>query len=360
MLRQDGAAGGAGLHQAHRLFDPGLQGGDRASRGHQKGFFGQAAFASRFVEAAQVAGHLRLHISVGADRRQAGVFADFGADVGRQRDPQLGRVLAQQRADAAFVVRVGVAMQQADRHTLHARFGQFVRQRDDLRLVQGRQHAALRIDALGNAVAPRPRYQRLRLVQENVVLREPVFQSDLDQVAEARRRQQGGAGALALDERVGGKRGAQDQQADPRPVRAGLVEQLLDALQHGGLGRVWRGEQLGGPAALSAFQHDVGEGAADIDSDAHGRGGVRGRRCWHMRQLESGRGGPRDKGGPRPVMLSNPGAGLNDGFRVCICGKRAALSQEPEGQPGLPESARASARHSNTPNAASAQGSSRT
>ncbi|CAB3912355.1 hypothetical protein LMG3412_04810 [Achromobacter deleyi] len=249
VLRQDRAARGAGFDQAHRFVDPGLQGGDRAAGRHQERLAAQAALACGLVQAAQVARHLRLHIGIGADGGQARIFADFGAHVGRQRHPQLRRVFAQQLADTAFVVGVGVAVQQADGHAFDAGTGQLAGQLDHLGLVQRRQHLALGVDAFGDAVAPGARHQRFGLVQEDVVLREAIFQADLDQVAKAGRRQQRGARALAFDQRIGGQRGAQDQQADLRPGQPCLVQQLFDALQHGGLGRVRRGQQLGGPAA---------------------------------------------------------------------------------------------------------------
>ncbi|MNX74801.1 hypothetical protein D3C86_1062530 [compost metagenome] len=176
----------------------------------------------------------------------------------------------QQLTDAALVGGVGVAVQQADGDAFNALGRQFVRQRDDLRFIQRGQHLAARIDPFRYAMAPGSGDQRLWLVQKNVVLRESVFQANLDQVAKAGRRQQGGAGTLALDQRVGGQRGAQDQQADVGPAQARLVQQFFNALQHGGFRRFGCGQQLGGPAMVVVFQNNVGERAAHVDGDAHG------------------------------------------------------------------------------------------
>ncbi len=188
----------------------------------------------------------------------------------------------QQLADAAFVGGVGVAVQQADRHAFNTRGDQFMRQRDDLRLVQRRQHLPARVDPFGDAMAPGAGHQRLGLVQENVVLREAVFQADLDQIPKARRGQQGGARAFAFNQRIGGQRGAQDQQADVGPAQARYAQQFFNALQHGRLRGGGRGQQLGGPAAVVAFQNDVGKRAAHVDGDAHGWGlGLPKGNIWH-------------------------------------------------------------------------------
>ena len=77
----------------------------------------------------------------------------------------------------------------------------------------GNQHVPLSVDALADRQAQPARHQRRRQVDVDVVLLEPVFVADLDHVAKAFGGQQRGLGALALDQRVGRKRGAVDDES---------------------------------------------------------------------------------------------------------------------------------------------------
>src|SRR6185295_2542434 len=80
--------------------------------------------------------------------------------------------------------------------------------------VEGAAHGAVHVHALGHREAQLPRHQRLRLDDVDVVLIEAALVGDLDDVAEAIGGDQGGARALALDDGVGGERGAVHQHAD--------------------------------------------------------------------------------------------------------------------------------------------------
>ena len=72
-------------------------------------------------------------------------------------------------------------------------------------LVERPQHGAVGGDALRHAAPPGAGDQRLRPLHVDVVLLEAVLPGDLDRIAEALGRHQRRAGALAFDQRVGGK-----------------------------------------------------------------------------------------------------------------------------------------------------------
>jgi hypothetical protein len=103
-----------------------------------------------------------------------------------------------------------------------------------------------------------------------------VLVGDLEGIAEAVGRDQRRAGALALDQRVGGERRAVDDQAEAGRVEPGPAQDLARAVQHRPLRRVARGQHLGGEGAAGQRQHEIGEGAADVDREA-------GRSCCALR-----------------------------------------------------------------------------
>ena len=132
-------------------------------------------------------------------------------------------------------------------------------------LVERPPHGAVHVHALRHREAQLARHQRLRLDDVDVVLVEAALVGDLDDVAETVGGDQRRARALALDDGVGGERGAVHQHADVGEGEARGGQHAARALDDGHLRRPRRGQHLGDEAALPGQQHDVGEGAADID-----------------------------------------------------------------------------------------------
>ena len=91
---------------------------------------------------------------------------------------------------------------------------------------------------------------------------------DIEHVAEAVGRDQRGARAAPLDDRVGGKRRAVDEHVDVGEMQARIAEHQPRAVEHALLGPLRRGQHLAGEPLGAAIEHDVGEGAADIDRHA--------------------------------------------------------------------------------------------
>ncbi len=212
------------------------------------------------------------------DRRQIGV--DHGGvaaadQLDQRRDlvahRHLGETeLARQRGDAALVLRIAVGVDEQDRHRPDA-----VR----LRLLQRRAHRGEIGLPLERAVgahafvdlddALEQHFRLDDLPGENFWAR---LVADLQRIAKTPRGDEDGALALALQQRVGGDRGAHLHRADAtgRDGLAGFeAEEIADALHGGvavGLG-VFRQQLVGGQPAVRMAADHVGEGAAAIDPE---------------------------------------------------------------------------------------------
>jgi hypothetical protein len=108
--------------------------------------------------------------------------------------------------------------------------------------------------------------------QKEIVDVVPAFSAHLQHVAKALGAQQAHLGARALQHGVGDERGAVDHIGDLRRVGARFRQQALDALDDRPAGRIWRGETLADArdATRLIVQNEIGEGAADVDTDACG------------------------------------------------------------------------------------------
>ena len=137
-----------------------------------------------------------------------------------------------------------------------------------LLLVEREHDLAVGVDALGHLEAQLPRDERLEGALQAVRGRAGAA-PELQHVAEAARGDQPGPGALALEQRVGRRRRAVDERLDLAGRDASFGERREHALRL--VPR--RGRHLGGPdgAGRLVEQHEVGEGAADVDADDDGR-----------------------------------------------------------------------------------------
>ena len=140
-------------------------------------------------------------------------------------------------------------------------------------LVERSQHPSVDADAFGQYVAVLPLDQRGGEHEVQVVLLEATLGPHLDGVPEARRGDQGGAGPGARYQGVGGQRRAVDERVQVGQVGSSLGYDRGHPVQDAPLGSVVRGEDLGGEHSGVGFEHDVGEGATDVGSDAHGSAG---------------------------------------------------------------------------------------
>ena len=264
---EDRAAGRPGFDEAHRKADGGLGGGDAAARGHQQHRAAKAGARQLALELADVISHQRLQVGVGAGRGETLVFAHFRRHVRGQRHRDIRQPARDRRADPTLVLGIGEAVQQPDRHGLDLLRGERIDRAGNDVVVERQQHGALRIDALAHRHAQPPRHQRRRQVDIEVVLLETVLVADLDHVAKTFGGEQRGLGALPLDQRIGGKRSAVDDQAHVGRRNAGFGDDRTHDRQHAVFRRSRRGQTLCRIALVADFERDIGEGAADIDTE---------------------------------------------------------------------------------------------
>ncbi len=266
---QDRAAGGAGFDQPHRLRPRRFDIDDAARRRHQQEGATNVRFGEAGGEALQVARHERLDIGVGERGRGPLVFPDLRADLVAERDRHARQRGFEDFARAQFVRRVDVAVQEDDRERFDARRLDLRRERLQRRFVQRLKDLAVRRHALVGLEPQPARRQRNRPLHIEIVLIEAMLVGHLDRIAEAGGRDQRGLRPLPLDDRVGGERRAVDDEADVAGRHARRRQDFGRARDHRALGRVGRRQQLVRAAPFGGFERQVGEGAADIDSQAN-------------------------------------------------------------------------------------------
>ena len=139
----------------------------------------------------------------------------------------------------------------------------------------GRQHVAVAIHAFRYFEAMAARHEWVGELQEQVVDVVALLGAHLEDVAEAARGDQAEAGAAALDQGVGDQGGAVHDVADVGERQVCRLQQFGEALQRADR-RVLRGGQAlvqADVVALRVEQDEVGEGAADVETDAIAVGG---------------------------------------------------------------------------------------
>ena len=228
---------------------------------------------SRFAD---IAADLRADVGVHHGRRGTLVLAVFAQDLVRQRDEGVGQRGLDDLARDALVLGIGIGMEKAHRHRIDALARQLGAGGAHAFAAQALAHLARGIKPLVDLERQVPRHQRARAVEEEVVGLGPVAAADHVDVARAARDEEADLGALALDQRVDGDGRTVDQGFEMARVEPGLADRFDDAVHR--IAR--RGQRLGmmDPSGTGIERDEIGEGAADIDSD-EGQGSS----CWRRR-----------------------------------------------------------------------------
>jgi len=114
-----------------------------------------------------------------------------------------------------------------------------------------------------------PRHQRIGEAQEQVVDVVALLDAELEHVAEAARRQQPEPRAASFDQRVGDQRRAMQQLAHVGDRNAGCRADAANTVERA-VGRILRrGQALvqRDSARRRIEQHEIGEGAADVEAE---------------------------------------------------------------------------------------------
>ena len=272
---QHGAAGRPRFDQPHREGACRRQRHQAAGRGHHQDRRPAAGGMKPRLHIGQIARHGGLDIGVGDGGGLALVFAHLRAHLAGERKIEGREAFGHHVGEAPLMGRVGIGVKQADGDAFHPHLLDAVEPGRNPGLVQRHQHLAGGVDPLLHRPAQAARRQRRRAIGHDVVLVEAVFPGDGEAVAVALGDEQRRHRALALDQAVGGQRGAVEHQVDRRGFQPGLAQRRQGA-GHEAFGRGGgRGRHLGGGERAGAIEHDIGEGAADIDGEADGHGPIR-------------------------------------------------------------------------------------
>ena len=167
----------------------------------------------------EVADERGREVRVRDGRRAALVLAELGQQLARERDAARPERLAQRLADPPLVLRVQEREEQADRDRLDPRRAHGLDRRRERPLVE-RHDDAVGPHPLAHGEPQLARDERRRAVRRQVVERGPVLAADLDHVAEALGRDERGAGAAPLEQRVRRDRRPVREHADRPPIPA--------------------------------------------------------------------------------------------------------------------------------------------
>ena len=268
---KDRPAGRTGFDEPDGEPDRGIQAREPAARGHEQHRAGEAPRFQPGAQTPEVARHQRLHVGVRGGGAEPLVLADLGADFARQGDCDLRQRGGDDLARLSLVGGIGVAVKETDADAFDPELRQYAGRPRRRRLVQGFQHPSVYVDPLRHHKPTLARHERGWLLDHDVVLVVTALVADVEHVAEAFGGDEGGEGALALDDRVGRERGAMDEQPDGARRHARAREHVVDAGQHRIIRSARGREYLGGGEGAIVLQHHVGERPAHVHADSRRR-----------------------------------------------------------------------------------------
>ncbi len=158
------------------------------------------------AEAIEVASHPRADEGIDHRRRHALELAKLRQDFGGNADEDPREPLLDGGLGASLVLRHRVAMEEADRDALDAGGGQRLDRAIERRFVERHEGAPVSSDALHDFETPVARHEDRRLLDAVVIDGRPRLAAQFEDIPEALRGQQSGAGAAPLDHDVGGDR----------------------------------------------------------------------------------------------------------------------------------------------------------
>ena len=271
----EATTGGTALQHADREVAR-RRGRQQATGGvHEAQFATEAADVQFALQLRDVAAHQRLHVGVGAGGVAALVLPQLGHHVGRNGDRDVGECRADDCRGLPFVCWIAVGVQEADGDRLDPFGYQALRHRTHLVRLERGQHVAVAVEALRHLQAMAARNQRVGEAEKKVVDVVALLGAHFQDVAEAACGDEAEARAGALDQGVGDEGGAMDHVADVGQREPSGVQQFAEALESADRGIVRRGQALVEPdlVALRIQQDEIGESAADVETDTVAGGG---------------------------------------------------------------------------------------
>ena len=234
------------------------------------------AACSRSTREPEVARDRRADVSVDHGGRRSLVLADLGQDLGRARHVDVvADGLADDRLDAALVLVVGVRVEERDRDRLDVLVPDLPRRVAHALLVELHPLLPARAEPLANLVSTPARDERWRNLVLDVVEHGDPQAAHLEHVAKALGRHERRSCAVPLEDRVRRDRRRVHDVCDLVWVDTVLREEGDGAVDHSAGVVVGRRQHLrGAHGAVVGEQHDVGEGATDVDAEPETLRGV--------------------------------------------------------------------------------------
>ena len=222
------------------------------------------------LQVVDVARHLRPDIGVHARCQRALVLAELGQHVARQRHREAGVDTLDDRADLLLVRRVDVRVDQPHGERLDTRLDEVPDDLLDLCLVDGDDRLTVRVHPLDRLPRVCERGRRVGLDHDDPARQRArrLRAGEMEDLAEALRRDQTDAGAFRLQHGVGGDGRAVEDVAKVSDADVGLFADPPHADQDalGGVVRRRRGLHAVEAAAVPlGHEEEVGERAADVD-----------------------------------------------------------------------------------------------
>ena len=265
LLAENRAAGRARLHQSNGKAQRRIDRGQRAARHDHQQRSVKPHFGKSVDQITQILPHQRLHIGIGRRRRGPLIFADLRTDFMRDADrhPRTSRL--DDRAGANFMIGIAVGVQKDDRHRCHVFVTQLSGEIMDGGFIERQQHVAVGVDPFRHFKAERTRHQGRRADHVQIVLIKTMPEGEFERVPEAGGGDECRTRSPAFDDGIGRERRSVNDEIDLLGPDAGLAEHLADAIDHPHLGGGAGRQNLPRGDAPRRFQHDIGEGSADID-----------------------------------------------------------------------------------------------
>ena len=257
------AARRPGFHHLDALTPCRVDVGEAAVGLHDCEVAGEPVASQAPLEVAEVAADLRTDVGIGHYGRGALVLAVLTGELVGGTDKEVGVGLTQDLTHPNLVLGSPVGMEEEHRHRLDARLLDDPRYFACLLFIEGGSLRAVGEYPFWDLENHFARNEGPVLAESGVERFGAVDPADLVDVTETLGRNQGGLGAVALDDRVHHDRGSVDQRQDCVQGHCCLGESLLDTPgQFGGPGEGLRQHQRG---LRFVEGDDIRERAADVD-----------------------------------------------------------------------------------------------
>ena len=268
---KDGTSGGTRLHKADREAACGFQRGEASARHHEIKRGLEVHPAKSVLETLEIARHQGPHIGIGNGGGEALELAHLRRHFTRDANGHVIRqTLLQFGADRFFMGGMGIGVKKTDGDGADVFSSNCFGNCCERREIKRNQDIAIDGHALLHRKAQVAGHQGRGAVDVEIIVIEALLVALLDHIAEPFRGDEGGGGTFAFDQRIGGKRCAMDEDAHVFGLDACFGQQGSGTVQHRHFRRMGGGEHLAAPALPALFEHDVGEGAANVGGQFEG------------------------------------------------------------------------------------------